>query len=245
MIEVEIRLNEITSFPQYPTIGKILKDIADVAGYTEMEYAPKRSFRKLLQRLDKQDVGKIDLDSYQDFLLTVLNRYKDVTNSFKFFWIDEAQVFHQFNAYQELMKAIPMFVIDQKAINNIVGIFFLTRTIRRYVRWVQVDSSNFQDYTALWVLESLKAQNGLKAVFKNLKKHLGNENMSDWVLVGQIIPEKVYVEKHVRPKYACRNCECSGDEEEEKPVFRVASPPPSLIPGSIMCTSLYLISFQF
>ncbi len=32
----------------------------------------------------------------------------------------------------------------------------------------------------------------------------------------QIIPEKVYVERHVRPIYACRNCEGSGDED--KPV---------------------------
>lgn len=52
----------------------------------------------------------------------------------------------------------------------------------------------------------------------------------------QVEPEKFFVEQHVRPKYACRKCEGSGDEE--KPVFRVASAPPSLIPGSIMTSGL-------
>jgi len=52
----------------------------------------------------------------------------------------------------------------------------------------------------------------------------------------QVIPEKVYVERHIRPKYACRNCEGSGDED--KPTFRVAPVTPSLIPGSIMTGGL-------
>jgi transposase len=52
----------------------------------------------------------------------------------------------------------------------------------------------------------------------------------------QIIPEQVYVEKHIRPKYACRNCEGSGDED--KPVFRQAPAPPSILPGSILTQGL-------
>ncbi|MDA3957756.1 IS66 family transposase [Oceanispirochaeta sp.] len=61
----------------------------------------------------------------------------------------------------------------------------------------------------------------------------------------QIIPEKVFVEQHVRPKYACRNCEGSGDED--KPVFRIAPAPPSLIPGSIMTGGLlsYILINKF
>jgi len=61
----------------------------------------------------------------------------------------------------------------------------------------------------------------------------------------QIIPEKVFVERHIRPKYACRNCEGSGDED--KPVFRIASAPPSLIPGSIMTGGLlsYILINKF
>ncbi|BDC93556.1 IS66 family transposase zinc-finger binding domain-containing protein [Treponema bryantii] len=34
----------------------------------------------------------------------------------------------------------------------------------------------------------------------------------------QVIPAQIYVEVTVRPKYACRNCEGSADED--KPVFR-------------------------
>jgi len=52
----------------------------------------------------------------------------------------------------------------------------------------------------------------------------------------QIIPEQVYVEQHIRPKYACRNCEGSGDEE--KPVFRQAPAAPSILPGSILTPGL-------
>jgi transposase len=47
----------------------------------------------------------------------------------------------------------------------------------------------------------------------------------------QIIPEQIYVERHIRPKYACHSCEGSGDEE--KPAVRIAPAPPAIIPGSI------------
>ena len=52
----------------------------------------------------------------------------------------------------------------------------------------------------------------------------------------QVIPEQLYVERHIRYKYACRNCEGSGDED--KPVFRVAPSPPSILPGSIVTSGL-------
>ena len=57
----------------------------------------------------------------------------------------------------------------------------------------------------------------------------------------QIIPEIVYVEQHVRPKYACRHCEGSGDED--KPVFRIAPTPPTIIPGSIVTPGLLAFIF--
>jgi transposase len=50
------------------------------------------------------------------------------------------------------------------------------------------------------------------------------------------IPEQIYVERHIRPKYACKNCEGSGDED--KPVFRIAPAPPSILPGSIVTSGL-------
>ena len=52
----------------------------------------------------------------------------------------------------------------------------------------------------------------------------------------QIIPAQVYVEVTVRPKYACRFCE--GSEDEEKPVFRQMPAPVHLIPKSIASESL-------
>lgn len=57
----------------------------------------------------------------------------------------------------------------------------------------------------------------------------------------QIIPEVVYVEQHVRPKYACRHCEGSGDEEN--PVFRIAPTPATMIPGSIATAGLLAFIF--
>ena len=57
----------------------------------------------------------------------------------------------------------------------------------------------------------------------------------------QVIPEVVYVEQHVRPKYACRYCEGSGDEEN--PVFRIAPTPPTMIPGSIATAGLLAFIF--
>ncbi len=57
----------------------------------------------------------------------------------------------------------------------------------------------------------------------------------------QIIPEVVYVEQHVRPKWACRHCEGSGDEEN--PVFRIAPTPPTMIPGSISTAGLLAFIF--
>jgi transposase len=52
----------------------------------------------------------------------------------------------------------------------------------------------------------------------------------------QVIPEQIYAERHIRPKYACRNCEGSGDEE--KPAVRIAAAPASVLPGSIVTPGL-------
>jgi len=57
----------------------------------------------------------------------------------------------------------------------------------------------------------------------------------------QVIPEQIYVERHVRPKYACRTCEGSGDEE--KPAVRIASAVPSIIPKSIVTPGLLAFVF--
>jgi len=52
----------------------------------------------------------------------------------------------------------------------------------------------------------------------------------------QILPPEIYVEKIVRPKYACRCCE--GTEEEGKPTIRIAPVEPSIIPRGIASPSL-------
>ena len=52
----------------------------------------------------------------------------------------------------------------------------------------------------------------------------------------QVIPEQFYVEKHVYPKYACKRCEGSGDEN--KPAVRIAPRQESIIPGSIATSGL-------
>ena len=51
-----------------------------------------------------------------------------------------------------------------------------------------------------------------------------------------IIPPRIYVERIIRPKYACRSCE--GTEDEQKPVVRIAEVEPSIIPKSIASPSL-------
>ena len=52
----------------------------------------------------------------------------------------------------------------------------------------------------------------------------------------QVIPEQFYVEKHVYPRYACRRCEGSGDEE--KAAVRVAPREKTILPGSIATSGL-------
>ena len=52
----------------------------------------------------------------------------------------------------------------------------------------------------------------------------------------QVIPAQFFAERHIRPKYACRHCEGSGDED--KPAVRVAPAPPSILPGSIVTPGL-------
>ena len=53
----------------------------------------------------------------------------------------------------------------------------------------------------------------------------------------QIIPPKIFVEKTVRPKYACRCCEGTATEGKVKTV-RIAPVEPSIIPRSIVSPSL-------
>ena len=56
-----------------------------------------------------------------------------------------------------------------------------------------------------------------------------------------LIPRKLFVEKHIRPRYACHHCEGSGDED--KPAVRIAPVPPSIIPRSIVTPSLLATIF--
>jgi transposase len=51
-----------------------------------------------------------------------------------------------------------------------------------------------------------------------------------------IEPPRIFVERIIRPKYACRECE--GTEDEDKPVVRIAPAPSSIIPGSIVTPGL-------
>jgi transposase len=70
----------------------------------------------------------------------------------------------------------------------------------------------------------------------------------DLVYIGEevserlrIIPQQVYVEAIHKKKYACHECEGSGDEE--KPAVRTAATPGNIMPGSIATPDL--LSFIF
>ena len=52
----------------------------------------------------------------------------------------------------------------------------------------------------------------------------------------KVVPEKMWVERIIRPKYACKACEGSGDED--KPAVRVAPTAISIIPRSIVTPEL-------
>jgi len=57
-----------------------------------------------------------------------------------------------------------------------------------------------------------------------------------------IIPPQIYVDQIVRPKYACRQCE--GTEEEENKTVRIAPVEPAVIPRSIASPSLLATIFM-
>lgn len=61
----------------------------------------------------------------------------------------------------------------------------------------------------------------------------------------QVILPKMWVERIVRPKYACKHCEGSGDEE--KSAVRIAPAPASIIPKSIVSPGLlsFIITNKF
>ncbi len=50
-----------------------------------------------------------------------------------------------------------------------------------------------------------------------------------------IIPAKIQVIRHIRPKYACRNCE---GVESDGPTVKIAPPPPQIIPKGIATPGL-------
>ena len=52
----------------------------------------------------------------------------------------------------------------------------------------------------------------------------------------KVIPEQMWVERTVRPKYACKACEGSGDED--KLAVRIAPAVPAIIPKSIVTPEL-------
>ena len=60
-----------------------------------------------------------------------------------------------------------------------------------------------------------------------------------------VIPEQIYVEKHIYPKYGCRNCEGSSDEDRK--AIKKAETEKSIIPGSIVTPGLlaFIITNKF
>ena len=60
-----------------------------------------------------------------------------------------------------------------------------------------------------------------------------------------IIPQKLQVIRHIRPKYACKACEGSGDEEH--PAVRIAPPPQEMIPKGIASAGLlaYIVTSKY
>jgi len=61
----------------------------------------------------------------------------------------------------------------------------------------------------------------------------------------EIIEPQIYVDRIVRPKYACRCCE--GTEDEDKPTVRIAPVQPSMIPRGIASASLlsWILTHKF
>ncbi len=52
----------------------------------------------------------------------------------------------------------------------------------------------------------------------------------------KVVPEQMWVERTIRPKYACKTCEGSGDED--KPAVRIAPTAPTIFPKSIVTPEL-------
>jgi transposase len=61
----------------------------------------------------------------------------------------------------------------------------------------------------------------------------------------EVIPARIRVRRHVRPKYACHACEGSGDEN--RAAVRIAPPPVQLLPKSIASPALvaYIVVGKF
>jgi transposase len=61
----------------------------------------------------------------------------------------------------------------------------------------------------------------------------------------EVIPARIRVRRHVRPKYACHACEGSGDES--RAAVRIAPPPVQLLPKSIASPALvaYIVVGKF
>jgi transposase len=62
----------------------------------------------------------------------------------------------------------------------------------------------------------------------------------------EFIPAKIWVARHIRPKYTCKACEGASVEDGEK-VIKIAPPPPQMIPKSIATASLlvYVLVSKF
>jgi transposase len=60
-----------------------------------------------------------------------------------------------------------------------------------------------------------------------------------------VIPPQLRVIRTVRPKYACHNCEGSGDEQ--RPAVRIAAMPPAIIDKGIVTSGLlaYIVTSKF
>jgi ankyrin repeat protein len=181
-------IDELNALPGFPSIGSILNKYTAAIGGKEF---PKGTpaLRKKLQLLSVES-SEVDFDSYIDVLNATLESYKLITKDLPFHWIDEAQLYHYFRAYQQLILNFPVFGLTRQLIDNLAAYYFVFMSVQRYVWMIKTYEAKARLFTPHFLIAgNASLQKAFRSIISNAKRLLQKDQISDWKFIGILYPE--------------------------------------------------------
>ncbi|GAB6091387.1 hypothetical protein [Spirochaeta dissipatitropha] len=181
-------IDQLRAIPKYPSIGSILNKYTSAIGGKEFPLGTAK-LKKKLQLLSNES-SDVDLDSYMDVLTGILESYRMVTDGINFHWIDGAQLYHYFRAYQQLILKFPVLGLSEQLIHNLTAYYFAYMSVQRYAWMIKKFEADAKLHAPHFlVCGNASLQEAFASCINNAKRLLGKPGISDWEFITLLHPE--------------------------------------------------------